>query len=140
MGRTLVRLRKLSFKSDVGFGVDTEDILTSVNPFGYSLTDVPHKYGCRLASGIEPSAADEVGQFLAAFLVETIEKVILTVDMKGFCRYSQSDDFEVGELGNDTSSRYIAEIIYTISSKFLAYIENSIEICNEVAHRDDDGT
>ena len=38
------------------------------------------------------------------------------------------------------SSKYIAKIIYTISGRFLADVENFIEICKEVALIDEGST
>jgi len=50
----------------------------------------------------------------------------------------QSHHFQVGKGGNNASARYISLLVYLISCKFLAYLKNVSELCNEVVHTYDD--
>ena len=71
---------------------------------------------------------------------QTMKKEILAIEAEGLGGYAKSNDFKVGELGNNTTSRYVSMFIDTISDKFLADAESSYEICYKVAHMQCDST
>ena len=65
--------------------------------------------------------------------IETFSSVNL--QKSGVYRYAESDDFEIRELRNNATSRYVSEFIDAISCEILADSEDSDEICYEVAHK-----
>ena len=122
------------------FGINAEYIFGAINGYGYILADFFCKSSRQLASGIELSATDQVGQILLTLIVQTMKKKILAIDHQGFGSYAGSNYFEVGELGDNATSGDIAEFINTISGEILADFEDSDEICYEVAHKQCDST
>ena len=69
-----------------------------------------------------------------------MKKEIHAIEAESLGGYAKSNDFEVGGIGNNTTSGYVSMFIDTISSKFLADAENSYEICYKVAHMQCDST
>ena len=118
-----------------GLGINAEHILGSVNGASHILADFLGKPCRQLSTGIELSAADQVWQILLALMVKTMKKEIFTVESESLGRYAEGYDFEVGELRDNPTSRYISEFIHTISGEILADSEDSDEICYEVAHK-----
>lgn len=117
------------------FGVNAEYIFGSINGFGYIFADFFCKSGSKLTPGIELSATDLVGQLLLTLMVKTMKKMILAVEAEGLGGYTESNDFNVGKLGNATTFRYVSKFINSISDEILADTKNSYEICYEVAHK-----
>ena len=103
-----------------GFGINAEHVLGTINGDSHILADFLCKTGRQFTPDIELPTADKVRQSILAFIVQTMEQEILAVKAKCFGGYSQSNDFEVGELGNNPASRYIAEFIYSISGRATA--------------------
>lgn len=121
-------------------GVNTEYILGAINGCGNIFPYLFSKTSCQLTSGIELSATDQVWEILLTLIMQTMKEEILAVESKGFGGNAKSDDFEVGELGDNPTSGYVSESINTISCEILADSEDSDEICYEVAHKQNDGT
>ena len=80
------------------FGVYAEDVLPVVDAHGDSPAYLLRERCQRFPPTVKLPATDEVGQIPAALLVQAVEQIILAVKMKSFRRYSQSNDFKVGEL------------------------------------------
>ena len=59
-------------------------------------------------------------------------------ESRDFGRGWKSDDFQIRELGNNTSAGYITRFIDTIFGKFLVYAESFAELYVEVVHMRDD--
>ncbi len=116
-------------------GVDAEYILGTVNGYSHILTYIFRKSSRQLAPGVELSAADQVWQIFFTLIVQTMEKEILTIEAESLGRYTESDDLEVGKLGDNATTGYVSEFIYTIPGEILADSEDSDEICYEVAHK-----
>ncbi|MDE6721340.1 MAG: hypothetical protein K2J84_04225, partial [Bacteroidaceae bacterium] len=83
----------------------------------------------------ELSPADQVWKILLTLIMQTMKKKILAVESEGLGGYAESNDFEVGELRDNTTSGHVTEFINTISCEILADSKNSYEICYEVAHK-----
>ena len=118
-----------------GFGINAEHILGTVNGDSYILADFFCKSSRQLSTGIELSATDQIWQILFALMMKAVEKKIFTVESESLGCYAESYDFEIRELRDNSTSRYISEFIHTISGEILADSENSDEICYEVAHK-----
>ena len=73
-------------------------------------------------------------------MLQTMKKEIFAIEAEGLGGYAKSNDFKVGELGNNTTSGYVSMFIDTIPGKFLADAENSYELCYKVAHMQCDRT
>ncbi len=68
-------------------------------------------------------------------MVQAMKQEVFTVTAKSLNRYAEGYDFEVGKLGNNTTSGNISVFIHTICGEMLADSKNSDEICDEeVAH------
>ena len=115
--------------------VNAENIFSSINGGCHILADFLGDPCCQLTTGVELSAANQVWQVIFALMVQTIKQIILTVNMECLSCYAKSDDFQIGKLGNNTTTRYISQFIDTISGEILADSEDSDEICYEVAHK-----
>ena len=70
--------------------------------------------GCQFTPGIELPSTDKIWEILLAFMLQTMKKEILAIDAEGLGDYAKSNDFEVGELGNNTTSGYVS---YVFDSK-----------------------
>ena len=55
-------------------------------------------------------------------------------------RHTEISHFQVGKGGNNAPARHISLLVYLISCKFLAYLKNLSELCNEVVHTYDNST
>lgn len=122
-----------------GFGINTEHILAAV----YGNRNIPAYFLCKLcrqlSSGVELPAADKIWQIIFALMMQTIKQIVFAVEVERLGGESQSDDFKVGELRNNSASRLVSQFIDTISDEILADSENSDEIYYEVAHKQIDG-
>ena len=105
--------------------VDAENIFPTINGGGHILADFLGEPCSQLTTGVELSAANQVWQVVFALMVQTIKQIVLTVNMECLSRYAKSDDFQIGKLGNYTTTRYISELIDTISGEILADSEDS---------------
>lgn len=116
-------------------GINAEHILATV----YGNRNLPAYFlgePCRqLSSGVELPAADQVWQVIFAFMVQPIKQIVFAVEVERLGCESQSDDFKVGELRDNSASRYVSLFIDTISGEILADSKDSDEICYEVAHK-----
>lgn len=121
-------------------GVNTEHVPEAVNGGSHVPADFLREADRQLAADIELPAADQVRQFIPAFIAQTIKKEILTVEPGSLRRYAESYDLQVGKLLNSTASGDVPEFVYTIFGEILAYLEDSDEICHKVAHKQCDGT
>lgn len=117
------------------FGINTENILSSINRHSDILTDFFGKSCRQLTPGVELSAAYQMGQVILALIAQTMKQEILTVKTKSFGCDAKCYDFEVGEFGDNAAARRVAKFIYTVSGEILADSEDSDEICYEVAHK-----
>ena len=128
--------------SDIPYrlGINTEYILGAINGNSYILANLLSKAGRLFTPGIELPSTDKIWEILLTFLLQTMKKEILAIEAEGLGGYAKSNDFEVGGIGNNTTSGYVSMFIDTISSKFLADAENSYEICYKVAHMQCDST
>ena len=100
-------------------GVNTENVFSSINGGCHILADFLCEPCCQLTTGIELSAANQVWQVVFALMVQTIKQIVLTVNMKCLSCYAKSDDFQIGKLGNNTTTRYISELIVRFPAKSL---------------------
>ena len=116
-------------------GINAEYILGAINGDSYILANFLSKTSRQFASGIEQPSADQVWEILLTLMVQTIKKEILAIKSERLGGYAKSNDFKVGKLGNNTTTWYVSEFIYTISGEILADSEDSDEICYEVAHK-----
>ena len=123
-----------------GFGVNTEYILASVNAARYCLTDALAKLACQLTALIELTTRNQIRDGSRALLVQAVEQIVLAIHAESLGSYGKSYDFQVGKGGNYASAGDISLLVYLISSKFLAYLKNVSELCNEVVHTYDDST
>ena len=101
-------------------GVNAENIFSTINGGCHAPAYFLGEPCRQLASGIELSAANQVGQIILAFMMQKIKQIILTVEMERFGCESQSDDLKIGEFRNDSASRHVSEFIDTISGEILA--------------------
>lgn len=69
------------------------------------LANLFSKSGSKLTTSIELSATDKVWHILFALIVETVKKKIFTVESKRFSCYAESNDFKIGKLGYDPTTR-----------------------------------
>ena len=60
-----------------------------------------------------------------------------TIYTKLLSSKTKCDNFKVRKARNNTSTGHISAFIYQIFGKFLAYVKNFSELCNQVAHDDD---
>lgn len=119
-------------------GVYAEDILASVNAARYCLTDALAKLACQLTALIELTTRNQIRDGSRALLVQAVEQIVLAIHAESLGSYGKSYDFQVGKGGNYASAGDISLLVYLISSKFLAYLKNVSELCNEVVHTYDD--
>lgn len=60
--------------------------------------------GRQFTPGIELPSTDKIWEILLVFMLQTMKKEILAIEAEGLSGYDKSNDFEVGELGNNTTS------------------------------------
>ena len=121
-------------------GVNTEDSLSSIYRLGYGLTDILAKHHGFLATLVVLPTRNQVGNGSRAFRVQPLEEVVLAVNTQCLCCDGKCHHLQIGEGGNDTTSRDISLLIYLIFCKFLADFKNFSELCDEVAHIYDNST
>lgn len=68
-------------------------------------------------------------------MMQPIKQIVFAVEVERLGGESQSDDFKVGELRNNSASRNVSQFIDTISGEILADSEDSDENCSEVTHK-----
>ena len=91
-----------------GLGVDAEHILPAVYGNRNLLADFFGKPGSQFSADFELPAADKIWQIDLAFVVQAMEQEIFTVEPERLGYYTESYDFKVGELRNNTASGYIS--------------------------------
>lgn len=120
------------------FGVDAEHILSSIHCRCYVLADFLSEAVCELATLIVLPTGDKMWQAVGTLILQAIKQVVLAVDTEDFRSGGKSEDFQIRELGDNASARYIPEVINTISGKFFEYVEDFSELYDEVVHKRDD--
>ena len=137
-------------------GVNAEHILPAVHGSSDVFADILTEFACQLTALVILAARDKARQEIAFLRFEPLEQQVLAVDAEGLGRGRQGDDFQVGELGDDTSTRYIciisaalghlrasshgshlheiSEFVNTIPGEFLVDVEYFYEVCDEVVH------
>ena len=120
------------------FGVYAEYIFASVHCQCYILADFFPKSVSELAALIVLATGYKMWKFVGAFIPQPIKQVVFTVEAEDFCRSGKRKNLQIGKLWDDTSARYVSEVIYTISGKFYEYVENFSELYDEVVHKRDD--
>lgn len=93
------------------FGAYTEYILVPINRNCHIFSYFFCKSGRTLPLGIKLSAAYQVRQILLTLIVQTMKEQIFTVETENLGCYAKSHDFEVGEFGNNPTSRDISECV-----------------------------
>ena len=121
-------------------GVNTEDRLSSSCRLGYGLTDILAKHHGFHAALVVLPMRNQVWNDTWAFCIQSLEKIILTVNTQCLCCEGKSHHLPIGEFGYDTVSRNNSLLIYLISCKFLADFKNFTELCDEVVHIYDNST
>ena len=121
-------------------GINTEYFLGAINCDSYILANFLSNACRHFTPGIELPSTDKIWELLLAYMLQTMKKEIHAIEAESLSCYAKSNDFEVGGIGNNTTSGYVSMFIDTISSKFLADAENSYEICYKVTHMQCDGT
>ena len=103
--------------------------------YGYSDTEYD-----ALGRALSVSTPGQVWNDTWAFCIQSLEKIILTVNTQCLCCEGKSHHLPIGEFGYDTVSRNNSLLIYLISCKFLADFKNFTELCDEVVHIYDNST
>ena len=96
------------------------------------LTDILTELAWQLATLVILATWDKVRQEVTFLRFESLEQQVLAVDAESLGCGRHGDDFQVGELADDTSTRNIPEFINAISSKFLVYVDDFCENYDEV--------
>ena len=96
-------------------GVDTEDILASVDSLSNGLTDAFSKQHRLLATPVVLPAGNQVWNGSRTLGVQPLEEVVLAINTQCLCRDGKSHHLQIGEGGYDTTSLYISFLIYLIS-------------------------
>ena len=115
-------------------GIYAEDVFTPIYLLGYGLANVLAEQHGLLTTLIVLPSTNQVGNGIRAFCIQPIEKVILTVNTECLSRDGECHHFQIRECRYDTASGYISFLIYLISCKFLANLEDFSELCDEVVH------
>ena len=102
-----------------------------------SPADILTEFACQLTALVILVARDKIRQEIAFLRVEPLEQQVLAVDAESLGHGRQGDDFQVGELRDDTSTRYIAEFVNTIPGKMFVDVENFYKIRDKVVHERD---
>lgn len=63
------------------------------------------------------------------------EQNILVAEAKRPGRDTGSNDFKIGKLGGNTTTRYVFEGVHTISDEILADFGDFDEFCYDAAHK-----
>ena len=82
-------------------GVDTEYGLSAIYGTSYGLADIFAKLAGLLATLIELTTGNQVGNGTRTLLVQTIEQIILAIHTESLGCDGQSDHFQVGKGGNN---------------------------------------
>ena len=98
-------------------GVNTEDSLSCIYRLGYGLTDILAKHHGFLATLVVLPTRNQVGNGSRAFRVQPLEEVVLAVNTQCLCCDGKCHHLQIGEGGNDTTSRDISLLIYLIFCK-----------------------
>ena len=115
-------------------GVDTEDILASVDSLSNVLTNAFSKQHHLLATLVVLPAGNQVGNGSRSIGVQPLEEVVLTVNTECLRCNGKSYHLQIGEGGYNTATSDISSFVYFIFCKYLADLKDLSELCNEVAH------
>ena len=119
------------------FGVNAEHKLSSVNGLGYGLANVLAKQTGQLPTLIELPTGDKIRNSVGTLAAQTGKEIILAVNTECLRCDGECNNLQVGESGNDTTTRNISPLVYLISCILLADFKNFSELCNEVVHSND---
>ena len=122
------------------FGVNAEDRLAAIYCFGNGLANLLAKISGLFATLVELTAGYEVGDSTRTLCVQTVEEIVLAVNTECLCRNGKCNHLYIRECGDNTTTRYISILIYTISCKLFADLKNFSELCDEVVHIYDNST
>ena len=98
-------------------GVNAENIFPSINGGCHFPAYLLSKTCRQLSSGIELPATDQVWQIIHAFMVQTVKQIVFAVEVERLGCESQSDNFKVGELRDNSASRYVSQFIVKIPNR-----------------------
>ena len=116
------------------------DLLHIRNIVLNGLTDILAKHHGFHAALVVLPMRNQVWNDTWAFCIQSLEKIILTVNAQCLCCEGKSRHLPIGEFGYDTVSRNNSLLIYLISCKYLADFKNFTELCDEVVHIYDNST
>lgn len=116
-------------------GVYHKDIFPTVYALGNIPADVFCKTSREFATDVELSSGYKVRDMFGRFS-QSLKEVVLAVitECFGCKRKRKSYNFQIRKGGNNSTARYIAMFIYTISCKFLADVVDFCEFFDEVVH------
>lgn len=100
-------------------GVYHKDIFPTVYALGNIPADVFCKTSREFATDVELSSGYKVRDMFGRFS-QSLKEVVLAVITECFGCKRKSYNFQIRKGGNNSTARYIAMFIYTISCKFLA--------------------
>lgn len=119
-------------------GVNAEHIFVSIHGSCNILPYFFAKEISLLASLVILTTCREMRKLAGAFILQTMKQVVFTVYAEDLRRGGKRDDFQIRELGDNTSAGHIPQFIDTISGKILVYAEYFSELYDEVVHMRDD--
>ena len=119
------------------FGINAENVLSSIHGGSYILADFLSETVSELSALIVLATGDKIGEMVGTLVLQTMEQLVFAVDTEYFRRGGKCEDFQIRELGDNTSAGYIPKLIYTISGKFFEYVEDFSELYDEVVHMRD---
>ena len=122
------------------FGVNAEDGLSAIYCFGNGLANFLTKTSGQFATLVELTAGYKVGNSTRTLCVQAVEEKVLAVNTECLCRNGKCDHLYIRECGDNTTTRDISLLIYTISCKLFADLKNFSELCDEVVHIYDNST
>lgn len=93
-------------------------------------TDILAELAWQLATLVILASRDQ--EEVAFLRFESLEQQVLIIDAENLGCGRHGDDFYVGELADDASTRNIFEFINAISGKFLVYVDDFCENYDEV--------
>ena len=121
-------------------GVNAEDGIAAIDGLGNGLVDILPKHHGQHATLVVLVAADQIGNDNRTFSIQLIEEIVLSVNTECLSCDGKCHDLQVGERGDNTTTRNISFLVYLISCKLFAYLKDFSEIYNEVAHIYDNST
>ena len=121
-------------------GINAEHVFFTINGNPYILADFFGNVRRQLSTHIELTTTYQVWQIILAFIVQAMKNEVFAVESKSLGGYAESDDFEVGELGDNATSWDVFKFINTIFGEILADSEDFGEICYKYTHKQCDST